>query len=111
MSDFDLARHISSRGQTRDGGRSDIGAERWQLLGGSRRMGGDRHGEQRCRQDECRRLEREAFHYETVIMLRSANVGAQISDISLASRSDARNFFEVILPHGSKTACIARTWV
>jgi len=97
MSDFD-------RGKARDGGRRKVSAERRQLLGGRRVGREDRGYDHRCRQDDRLHIERATFLYETVI-------GHCLASVSLAARSEARNFFEVILPHGPKTACIARTRV
>src|SRR5262249_39094960 len=46
------------------------------------------------------------------IMKLSSRTAWRASELSAAAaRSEARNFFEVILPHEPKTACIARTWV
>ena len=104
MSDFDLTRHVRSRGETRDRGRREVSAERRQLLGGRRGGLEDRDYDHRCRQDDRLHIERATFLYETVI-------GHRLASVSLAARSEARNFFEVILPHGPKTACIAQTWV
>jgi len=96
MSDFDLTCHVRSRGEARDGGRREVSAD----AGGAKTAATTTTAAKTIVSTSSARR----FLFETVI-------GHCLASVNLAARSEARNFFEVILPHGPKTACIARTWV
>ena len=97
MRHLDLHRHESARRQARDRALREIGAELRQRLGRKRSRGNEpRRGanERQERGNEARRSPR-----------------PDDAGFAPATPLARRNFFEGNLPHGSKTSCIARTWV